>query len=158
MPFELVGCTRALLWEIEEEEQFTQRDIAKTYALALRSSERTDWPTVNRAIIKRWSKTGLERIKEMAWSGTCFKTKEEIIMAKNYDGWALYKYGKRIKPCGTEYTRGNMQKVACMWYSCTGWWARMIRGEHCARRRFPTWKDTEEAGYSVKKIKITVVE
>jgi len=55
-----------------------QRDIAKTYALALRSSEETDWKKVNTAIIQRWSVSGLETIKKMAWSGSCFsKSKVE---------------------------------------------------------------------------------
>ncbi len=50
-----------------------QTQIAQTYALALQSSYPTDWKRVNEAIIKRWSKAGLTRIKEMAWSGKCFK-------------------------------------------------------------------------------------
>ena len=49
-----------------------QRQIAQTYALALQSSWPTDWLRVNLAITKRWPK-GLERIKKMAWSGSCFK-------------------------------------------------------------------------------------
>jgi hypothetical protein len=48
-----------------------QRQIAQTYALALKSSYKTDWKRVNAAILKRWPK-GLERIKKMAWSGKCF--------------------------------------------------------------------------------------
>ena len=51
-----------------------QRDIAQTYALGLKSSQvSTDWKRINEAIIARWSKAGLERIKKMAWSGSCFK-------------------------------------------------------------------------------------
>lgn len=49
-----------------------QRQIAQTYALALRSSWPTDWGKVNRMIIERWSESGLERIKKMAHSGKCF--------------------------------------------------------------------------------------
>ena len=49
----------------------TQRSIAMTYALALQSTWKTDWPRVNAAITKRWP-NGLERIKRMAWSGSCF--------------------------------------------------------------------------------------
>lgn len=48
-----------------------QRAIAKTYALALRSSWPTDWKRVNEAITRKWPK-GLDRIKSLAWSGKCF--------------------------------------------------------------------------------------
>lgn len=43
-----------------------QRSIALTYALALRSSWKTDWLRVNNAIAAKWPK-GLNRIKELAW-------------------------------------------------------------------------------------------
>jgi len=33
----------------------------------LRSSDQTDWKAVNEAIIQRWSKSGLNYIKERAW-------------------------------------------------------------------------------------------
>lgn len=63
-------------WVIENEiaQGCNQNQIAKTYALALRSSYETDWARVNAAIIERWSKSGLLRIKNMAWSGKCFST------------------------------------------------------------------------------------
>lgn len=54
----------------------TQRSVAMTYALALKSDWPTDWKRVNAAIVKRWPK-GLARIKEMAWSGKCFPKKEQ---------------------------------------------------------------------------------
>ena len=47
----------------------TQQDVAQTYALGLRSDAETDWGKVNASIIERWSRAGLERIKEAAWSG-----------------------------------------------------------------------------------------
>ena len=52
----------------------TQRCIAQTYALALRHSEAKDleWSKANQAIIARWSLSGLERIKRLAWSGKAF--------------------------------------------------------------------------------------
>lgn len=53
----------------------TQRQIAQTYALGIRSSWPTDWQRVNAAIVAKWPK-GLERIKKMAWSGKCFERKE----------------------------------------------------------------------------------
>ena len=71
---ELVCCEDMLLREIADK-RFKQKDIAQTYALAMISSEepRIDWLKVNRAIIQRWSKSGLERIKNMAWSGKCWE-------------------------------------------------------------------------------------
>ena len=72
MPFELDDCTNILLDEISNN-KLKQRDIAQTYALSLRSSFPTNWGKVNQAIIGRWSKSGLDRIKKMAWSGKCFK-------------------------------------------------------------------------------------
>ena len=56
----------------EIEAGLPQKTIAKTYALALRSQEKTDWKAANEAIIERWSISGLERIKKMAWDGSCF--------------------------------------------------------------------------------------
>jgi hypothetical protein len=48
-----------------------QREVAKTYALALRSDSTTqeDWVLANESILKRWSPAGLLRIKDAAWSG-----------------------------------------------------------------------------------------
>jgi len=69
--FELASCTDSLLKEITDS-QFKRRDIAQTYALALRSSEPTDWGRVNKAILERWSRSGLEYIKRLAWSGKAF--------------------------------------------------------------------------------------
>jgi len=67
--FYLVCCTRTLLDEISN--GFTQKQLAITYAMAMRSeaagADKTDWPSVNRAIVKRWSMSGLVRVKDMAW-------------------------------------------------------------------------------------------
>ncbi len=71
MEIELTCCTELLLTEIAAKES-TRRDIAKTYALALQSSEKTDWAAVNAAIIARWSVSALKWIKEKAWSGKAF--------------------------------------------------------------------------------------
>jgi len=79
---ELANCTRTLLDEIADKD-FKQRSIARTYALALRSSERVDWQTVNMAIIERWSISGLERIKKLAWSGRCFDLPREVNNARD---------------------------------------------------------------------------
>ena len=66
MKTELYCCTQTLLQEIKIKE-VTKKDIAKTYALALASSEETDWAKVNKAIIKRWSMSALFDIKK--WLG-----------------------------------------------------------------------------------------
>ena len=67
MPFVLTNCEKILLREISDT-TFKQRDIAKTYALAMASGEDVNWLEVNKAIIRRWSTAGLVRIKEAAWS------------------------------------------------------------------------------------------
>jgi len=55
----------------------TQKQIAQTYALALRSQEPQNFRRINQVIIDRWSISGLERIKSMAWSGKCFDPPKE---------------------------------------------------------------------------------
>lgn len=72
MKVELGDCTNTLLREVSIK-QLHQKDIAQTYRLAMESSEETDWPKVNRAIIERWSGSGLKRIKQLAHSGKCFE-------------------------------------------------------------------------------------
>ena len=70
---EMADCEATMLREIAE--PLCKRiDIAKSYALALRSSERgsIDWKKVNAAIIERWSIAALKWIKAKAWSGKCF--------------------------------------------------------------------------------------
>jgi hypothetical protein len=62
----LTTPTETLLSEINEL-RLKQKDVAITYALAMRDHGNVDWPTVNQAIINRWSRSGLVRIKEMAW-------------------------------------------------------------------------------------------
>lgn len=70
LPVELTNCDKVMLAEIANP-TCTRLTVAKTYALALRSSYETDWKTVNRAIIKRWSRSALEYIKQWAHSGKC---------------------------------------------------------------------------------------
>lgn len=69
MSFELMAVESVIENEIEQ--GCTQKQIAQSYALGMRSSWPTDWGRVNRAILARWPK-GLERIKKMAHSGKCF--------------------------------------------------------------------------------------
>lgn len=73
MRVELADCELMLLQEIAES-KCKRRDVARTYALALQSSEREriDWKKVNAAIVDRWSVAALKFIKEQAWSGKCF--------------------------------------------------------------------------------------
>jgi hypothetical protein len=66
---ELVCTTTTLMTEISLPEM-KQTDVALTYAMALRSSDKTDWSKVNQAIIARWSVAGLERIKKLAWKSS----------------------------------------------------------------------------------------
>ncbi len=65
----LVCCTDVILTEIAEKAA-TQKDVALTYAMAMKSAaqgaDTPDWPIINRAIIARWSMSGLERVKKMA--------------------------------------------------------------------------------------------
>ena len=77
MKYELACCTSVLLDEIADK-RFTRDMVAKTVALALRSSEETDWKAVNKAIIERWSMSAREYIFNRAWSGKCFEDKEEM--------------------------------------------------------------------------------
>ena len=50
----------------------TQTVVAQLYALALRSSYKTDWSVVNAHILKRWSMSGLDRIIRLAHSKKFF--------------------------------------------------------------------------------------
>ena len=71
MGLELANCTNHLLREIAEP-AMKRRDVAQSYALAMRSQETTDYARVNGAIIARWSLSALEYIKQQAHSGRCF--------------------------------------------------------------------------------------
>lgn len=70
MPEIEIACVESVI-ENEIKQGCNQRQIAQTYALALRSSWPTDWAAVNAMILAKWPK-GLKRIKELAWSGKCF--------------------------------------------------------------------------------------
>jgi hypothetical protein len=75
----LTCCEMVLLNEISHKE-CKRRDIAQTYrmsiAAAAENDEVIDWKKVNAAIIARWSQSGLEWIKNQAWSGKCFEPKK----------------------------------------------------------------------------------
>jgi hypothetical protein len=70
----MVCCEDTILREIAMPEM-TPRDIAMTYRLAMESREAAtiNWGKINAAIIARWSKTRLIKIKTDAHSGKCFK-------------------------------------------------------------------------------------
>jgi hypothetical protein len=55
-----------LLEEIADP-KMTRRQVALTYRLALLDQDAVDWPTVNRAIVARWSLSALNWIKQFAW-------------------------------------------------------------------------------------------
>lgn len=67
MTIELRDCEQMLLREIADQ-RMTQASVGLTYAMAICSSEcRTiDWPVVNRAIMDRWPRGGLMRVKKFA--------------------------------------------------------------------------------------------
>jgi hypothetical protein len=66
-----IACVEEVI-ENEIKQGCTQRQIAQTYALGIRSTWPTDWKKVNAMILERWSPAGLDRIKTMAWNGSCF--------------------------------------------------------------------------------------
>ena len=67
----LIDAHKLIIQECES--GATQKTVAKTYALGLRSEEGFDYKAANEAILNRWKPSGLARIKEMAWSGKCFE-------------------------------------------------------------------------------------
>lgn len=77
MRFELLIPEEVIIREIQDK-KFNQKDIAKTMAIILRQGSDVDWKRINAAIVNRWSKAGLNRIKEMAWSGKCFDDNREV--------------------------------------------------------------------------------
>lgn len=77
----MADCENQLLREIADP-IFKRRDVAQTYALAIRAhqdnEEVIDWRKVNEAIVARWSPYALQWIKEQAWSGRCFGPREAV--------------------------------------------------------------------------------
>lgn len=66
----LIDAHKLIIQECER--GATQKTVAMTYALGLRSQEGFDYRAANEAILKCWKPSGLARIKDMAWSGKCF--------------------------------------------------------------------------------------
>ncbi len=71
MRISMCDCVNTILREIAMPEM-KRRDVAQSYALAMQSSEQVDWAAINKAIIERWSMSGLIWIKKQAHSGKCF--------------------------------------------------------------------------------------
>jgi len=63
---EMVDVERVILEEIAEKES-TRDCIAATYAFCITTCEDIDIGKINRAIVERWSKSGLNYIKTEAW-------------------------------------------------------------------------------------------
>lgn len=74
---EMTNCEITILNEISHKE-CKRNDIALTYYFCMVSSENIDYAKVNKAIIERWSFSGLEYIKKEAnkWFEKKWKAKE----------------------------------------------------------------------------------
>jgi len=66
MRVELANPQRVILDEIAN--GMTRDSVALTYAFCIKQREQVDFPTINRAIIERWSMSALEHIKRRAWA------------------------------------------------------------------------------------------
>ena len=68
MNVELMFCQETILNEIKHKE-CKRNDLSLTYAFIISSSERdkVNWSIINKAIIDRWSLSGLYYIKNRAW-------------------------------------------------------------------------------------------
>ncbi len=66
MKIELATPQNIILNEIQKH-KFTQKSVALTYAFCLRQANEVDFAIINKAIVERWSLSGLERVKKMAW-------------------------------------------------------------------------------------------
>lgn len=66
----LVCCTETILQDLGAA-QATQKEVALTYAMAIKSeaqgADKPNWRTINEAIIARWNMKALERIKKRAF-------------------------------------------------------------------------------------------
>ena len=65
----LICCTQVICNEVAQ--GLSQKDIAVTYAMAIKSAaqkaDTPDWRVINEAILTRWKMSGLERIKKRAF-------------------------------------------------------------------------------------------
>lgn len=73
----VLGNPEGTLLEEVADKRMKRRDLAMSYALALRTPEEVDWSRVNAAILGRWSVAGLKWIKTHAWRLHEGKTADE---------------------------------------------------------------------------------
>lgn len=64
------GEAEQKLYAVIEDPNGTVVQAARVYKKMILRPKSYDWPAINAAIIERWSVTGLERIKQLAWSPT----------------------------------------------------------------------------------------
>jgi len=66
----LICCTQVICDQVAVR-QATQKDVALSYAMAIKSAAQKaddpDWKAINGAILARWKMSGLERIKKRAF-------------------------------------------------------------------------------------------
>lgn len=63
---QLCDPQKVLLEEIQDK-KITQRSVSLTYAFILRQEPNADFSTVNKAIMDKWGKGGLQRVINKAW-------------------------------------------------------------------------------------------
>ena len=63
---ELMNLERVILEEINTK-AFKQKDIAQTYSFVIKQNYPIDIKKINKAIVNRWSLSGLNTIKKLAW-------------------------------------------------------------------------------------------
>jgi len=56
------------LLKVVADEKASEKTVATYYAAAIQCSEHVEFPRVNAAIMKRWGKRVVERVKEKAWA------------------------------------------------------------------------------------------
>jgi hypothetical protein len=64
----LLMCCEDVI-ETEIRQGLRQKDVAMTYALTMHSEangRETDWRRINEAIIAKWGRKGLDRVKKLA--------------------------------------------------------------------------------------------
>jgi len=57
----------ALIMQEIGNQKCTRKEVAHTYSVLLRSHPAPRFAPINKAIVDRWSLSGLEYIKELAW-------------------------------------------------------------------------------------------
>lgn len=58
---------QVILLDDVKDQRMTRDEVALSYALAIRKHTDVDWPTVNQAILERWSPYALRYVKTEAW-------------------------------------------------------------------------------------------